>query len=574
MDRWKQQEAFAVKWVSASCAVIVFAIVTTLLSSFSTAFASTYVVYIPLDSPIYDELDALNGLGFLDTYLDEIKPISRVEAARLTLEAEANFAEGTAPPDGLARDLVRELRDQLHQEVQWLQANAEDNPPTMLQPADRLEAQYIYSRGGTQFWQTSTNNSSGLTAREGTPLLPNNDGIPTGSGSNEVVRWGAWGGAGGFLTAYGEGAVTGPFTYTPSGTSRIRALDAEAVLGLGNWAVSFGQEEMWWGTGHFGALSQSDNASPFPALRVQTIHPFLLPSVFRYLGQFRFQGFFGQLDGDRQFAHPWIDGQILSFKPLPNFEIGADHTIQFGGRGNNNYSWQGFIGKATGFNTGNAYVSNTHSRGGIFLKLRFPSLRGLVIYQEQLGEDNLTDEARPIGRLLPFLSVSYQGGFYLPRLTADGRTDCRFEYTITQPGYSSHGDSLYYSYNDNLMGDALGPNASELDFQFGRWFNTLTKGSLDLFLTDHAPKVLGNQFYPATIYGTGLSRERSIGFAFDLLSIPQKAYMRPDLLSFARGRVGLEYVNHLAYGPSNSIRAVVSLTLGLSPTGGRSLVWQ
>ncbi len=76
-------------------------------------------------------------------------------------------------------------------------------------------------------------------------------------------------------------AVTGPIANTPYGTSRIRALDAEAVLSLGNFAWSFGQEEMWWGTGHFGALSQSDNASPFPALRVQNIHPIILPWVFR-----------------------------------------------------------------------------------------------------------------------------------------------------------------------------------------------------------------------------------------------------------------------------------------------------
>ena len=42
------------------------------------AQASTYAVYIPLDSPIYKELDTLNGLGLLYSYLDTIKPISRV----------------------------------------------------------------------------------------------------------------------------------------------------------------------------------------------------------------------------------------------------------------------------------------------------------------------------------------------------------------------------------------------------------------------------------------------------------------------------------------------------------------
>ena len=70
------------------------------------ATASTYVVYLPLDSPIYEELDTLNSLGYLDDYLDEIKPISRIEAARLTIEAQAHIADSSRP-DQIARDIVR-----------------------------------------------------------------------------------------------------------------------------------------------------------------------------------------------------------------------------------------------------------------------------------------------------------------------------------------------------------------------------------------------------------------------------------------------------------------------------------
>ena len=118
-------------------------------------------------------------------------------------------------------------------------------------------------------------------------------------------------------------------------------------MSLGNWAVSFGQEEMWWGTGHFYAAAQSDNADPIPGFRLQNVHPFILPGFFRYLGQFRLQVFFGRLDAGRQaikqpngkfitFARPFIDGQILSFRTLPNFEWGITHAIMFGGAGNSN----------------------------------------------------------------------------------------------------------------------------------------------------------------------------------------------------------------------------------------------
>ena len=139
--------------------------------------ASTYVVFLPLDSPIYDELDTLNSLGYLDDYLDEIKPISRIEAARLTIEARSRFSEARHP-DTIAREIIGDLRDQLREEVGLLESNNEDNPPTAtLHPLDRAELQYIYSHGPQRFWRGAGGNQ--LKADEGTPLLPNNDGIAT-----------------------------------------------------------------------------------------------------------------------------------------------------------------------------------------------------------------------------------------------------------------------------------------------------------------------------------------------------------------------------------------------------------
>jgi Capsule assembly protein Wzi len=139
------------------------------------------------------------------------------------------------------------------------------------------------------FWDSGGKDSKILLqATEGTPLLPNNDGIATGAGSNEVLRWSGWAGFGGFLTGYGELEASGPLTRSLSDKSRVLPLNAEAVASIGNLSLSIGQEEMWWGIGHFAALSQSNNTSPFPAVRAQNIHPKLLPGFLRYLGQFRY----------------------------------------------------------------------------------------------------------------------------------------------------------------------------------------------------------------------------------------------------------------------------------------------
>jgi hypothetical protein len=541
------------------------------------ASASTYVVFLPLDSPLYDEFDTLNSLGYLDDYLDEIKPISRIEAARLTIEAQSHLADA-ANPDSIAREIVRDLRDQLREEIGWIQSNNENNPPTaMLDPIDRAELQYIYSRGPERFWRGSGGNI--LKADEGTPLLPNNDGIATAPASNEVARWGAWGGVGGFLSAYGEAAIAGPLGHQPPNTERVRPLGAETVADLGNWAFSFGQGEMWWGTGHFSALGQSDNADPIPGFRLQNVHPKLLPGFLRYLGQFRMQVFFGRLDAGRvpsqasatspvvSFARPFIDGQILSFRTLPNFEWGITHTIMFGGHGNSNYGWTGFVGRATGFNTGSASTGNTNSQGGVFLRMRFPLLRDSILYVQTLGEDNLSAEVRPIGGIFPWLAVSYQGGYYLPRLTRDGRTDFRFEWKINEPNYQTHSDALYWVYSDRFMDDPLGPNASQIDFQVGRWFANLTKGSADLFFSDRAPKTAENHFVPTQFYGppSSLHHERSVGIAFDLLTIPQIPRLRDDVLTFGRTHLAMEYSEHMNYGPPGAFRGVVSISIGIKP---------
>ncbi|HZC47336.1 MAG TPA: capsule assembly Wzi family protein, partial [Candidatus Acidoferrum sp.] len=233
------------------------------------ARASTYAAYIPLDSSIYDELATLNDLGLADSYLAEIQPISRVEAARIVVEAESKLSE-MQQQNQLARSVIAELRMQLPDEVQWIEQDHEDNLPTMIHPIERVEGEYIQSQGKRRMLDSG---KSGINFQEGTPLLPNNDYLSTDQGSNEVLRWSGWGGAGGFITGYGEGALAGPLTDSPSQASRARVLTGAVVVSLGNTAISFGQEEMSWGVGHYNQLSQSNNGQPFPALRLQNIHP-------------------------------------------------------------------------------------------------------------------------------------------------------------------------------------------------------------------------------------------------------------------------------------------------------------
>ncbi len=488
-------------------------------------------------------------------------------AARLTIEAAGKLND-SGHYEPLARAAVRTLAQQLREEISWLRHDAEDDQPTMVEPIDRIEGEYIYSAGQSRYWKVNQN--SQIFTQEQTPLLPYNDGLPTSSGSNEILRAGGWAGFAGFLTGYGEGAVAGPVTKGVPNVSRAQLLGSEVVASFGNVAISFGQHERWWGTGYFAPLSQGDNAMPFWGLTIDNIHPSYMPGFLRYLGPSRRELFIGQGDGDKYWTHPWIIGHNIVFKPLPWFELGATRAIMLGGAHNDNYNFMGFLGKATGINTGSISSGQTNSRGGFYLKFYFPGLRNTQIYQEMLGEDNLTKEIPGIGRFMPFLAVSYQGGVYVPRLTKDGLTDFRFEYTILETNYSTHADPLYWTYEGQLMGDALGPNATEVDLQIGRWLEHSHKISLRFFYTEQAPGYAGDQSYPFKFYPYALSKEHSAGAMLDLSSLPTSLkrlkQLHPDFLGDWHAKIAIEYASNLNYqAGAHSFRTMIFLSTSVMP---------
>jgi hypothetical protein len=450
----------------------------------------------------------------------------------------------------------------LPDEVQWIEQDREDNLPTMFHPVDRIEAQYVLSEGTRQQLETG---AKGLDYQEGTPLLPNNDNLPTASGSNEVLRWSGWAGIGGFVTGYGEGALAGPLSDSPSQASRAQLMTGAMVVSLGNTAISFGQEETSWGVSHYNQLSQSANAQPFPALRIQNIHPGHLPGILRYLGLYRYQAFLGQLNSGRTFSRPWLSGHVITFRTLPFFEWGIDHAIMFGGSGNSNYGPAGFLGRLTGVDTGNPHQGNTNTRFGLFAKTYFSRLRNTQLYGELLAEDFFRLGGNSDIKL-PFKGPSYTGGLYCPQVTLDGRTTARFEYALTDKEYSVHNDSLYWSYNNALMGSSLGPGAWQVNFELDRWVNLESRVGVDTFYTRQQAIALPN-YQPPT-----RNTETGYGVSLDFMHLPIEIQPLADSLGEMKARAGLEYVSDINATNDNTLRALLQLSFAFNPSWG-GFVW-
>jgi hypothetical protein len=113
------------------------------------------------------------------------------------------------------------------------------------------------------------------------------------------------------------------------------SLDGSYISKLwGNWAITAGAIERWWGPSWESALLLSNAALPVPSISIQrnTSEPFDI-ALLRWLGPWQFVGYVGQLDGDRIVENAKLVGGRFNFRPLRWLELGISRSAQWGGEG-------------------------------------------------------------------------------------------------------------------------------------------------------------------------------------------------------------------------------------------------
>ncbi|RMG89314.1 MAG: capsule assembly Wzi family protein [Chloroflexi bacterium] len=180
----------------------------------------------------------------------------------------------------------------------------------------------------------------------------------------------------------------------PSDGDRIR-FDGSYIAGtFGNWILSFGAQDRWWGPGWDGSLILSTSARPVPGFgfqRKQSL-PFQWP-VLRLLGPWRLEGFVGQMEGDRFVSHAKFLGMRFSFRPVKDLEVGLSRTAQWGGEGRPE-DLESFFNLMIGRdnrNSGGINVANEPGNqvAGVDWRWRVPLFRSAnyAIYGQIIGED-------------------------------------------------------------------------------------------------------------------------------------------------------------------------------------------
>lgn len=441
---------------------------------------------IPLDSPIYSYLDKLSGFGLIQSDIKGIRPYSRAEAARLYREAEENLprlGEGELP---LATGLMERLEELLPREI-YLHREPDQVLLLDVDLVSRARARYVYLDGRARNYNRLSVDPGHQGAfgflggdlrpfgpgivhtsgTEGTPLFENNEGVIYRAGSNGDFRFDTEA----YISRYFSALVEPMLLLRPQG-GKFELEKVYGKLGGGGLELQVGRDANWFGPGYRGNTVLTDNAKNFDFVKVSSPEPLDVDWVKRWIGGVKYTLFVSRFDktgaGTPDERQPWMLGAKLSLKPVSWCEIGANYARQSGG--------PGFSGPSDSFVGGG---QNDHVNGiaGLDLRLRFPWLRNAEFYVEYSGEDNA-------GGVWPIVE-SYVTGFYIPRLTASGRDDLRFEFFWgSEMLYADWDFPEGYVYHGMTPGHSQGTAAEDFFVRYSHWFSARNNLALEYFHTE------------------------------------------------------------------------------------------
>jgi membrane-associated phospholipid phosphatase len=546
--------------------------------------------YVPLDSWIYPALDRLIGMGMIESGFSGARPWTRSECARLLAEASDRVDGGPAAAQRTYQFLDAEFKDELEGASAPFRARIESVYTRVTEIAGEPLTD------GYDFGQT----------------LINDFGRPYERGLNSVTGFSAWTTAGRwvayvraeyqqspsapplsasarlFIANVDPIPVPPPDTPTPS-IHQLKLLDAYVGLNFNNWQVTFGQQSLSWGQGVGGSLDLSNNAPPIKMFRINRITPLELPRFLRWLGPMRTEFFLGQLTGHEfilspsglvgqygQFLNPqpFIHGQLISFKPTPNFEFAFYRTTIFGGEGYP-FTWHALATSL--FTTGNSPAGSADKPGkrtsGLNFSYRLPYLRDwLTLYA-----DGLTyDEFSPIA----YVDVSaWHAGLYLSHFPGVSRLDIRVEgvYTDIPGGTGSNTKNpgtFYqnrtwlngYTNNGDLIGSWIGRGGQGAQVWTNYWFSP--RNRLQLFFRHQK---VSQEFIPGggSLTDVGVSTDYSLRSNLSLsISVQDERWLVPVIQPNAAHNVTASI--GITFEPQKILRSSQADTAGTPPAkGGR-----
>ncbi|MEW6741396.1 MAG: capsule assembly Wzi family protein [Planctomycetota bacterium] len=321
-------------------------------------------VDVPADRAIYDLLDDLARAGALPSRVAGVKPLPRLEIARL-LEEAARLAPRSSLSSVL-RERLEHARGRFETDITIYRKGLEGI--SMVRPVDELRLNVRQDGAHREFER-----DGGRAFDEGLMAFASVDAyghLPPGVSFmvQPEARWER-------LFDTGEG---------DRGAS-VHLMESYARLSFLGLDLTAGREALRWGQGHHDTLILSDNAEPLNLARLATNYTSL-----SLLGPMRAELFLARLENDRDYPHTLLGGMKLNFKPWPFIELGLSRTFQFGGEGRSIPMGEILFPSTSTENVQENREEDDPSNqlAGFDWRLQPGGwLGGLVLYGEAIGED-------------------------------------------------------------------------------------------------------------------------------------------------------------------------------------------
>jgi capsule assembly protein Wzi len=257
--------------------------------------------------------------------------------------------------------------------------------------------------------------------------------------------------------------LQGTVVADPDDDKQFRADGSYLGVNVGNFMISAGFMERWWGPGWDGSLILSTNARPIPSITVERNYTDPFKSRWlSWIGPWRASVALGEMES-HDVAVPNVKflAARVNFKPRPWLELGLTRTAQFCG-GDRPCDWDTFTDMLFGRDNIEEGQDPSEEPGnqlaGYDMRLRSPwKALPVAVFTQWIGEDEAGSmPSRFIGQFgLEFWGASPLGGYRLRAEYSD--TACNF--TSESPYFNlAYRHYIYpqgYAYRGRIIGHSL-----------------------------------------------------------------------------------------------------------------------
>ncbi len=248
----------------------------------------------------------------------------------------------------------------------------------------------------------------------------------------------------------------------PDDDKTLRADGSYIGVNIGNFMISAGFMDRWWGPGWDGSLVLSTNARPIPSLTLERNYtdPFKTP-LLSWLGPWRASIAVGEMEGhDVPVKNIRFLAARVNVRPLPWLELGVTRTAQWCGD-DRDCGWSTFTDMLIGRDNQDDPLASDepgNQMAGYDMRLRSPwRALPLVFYTQWIGEDEAGGlPSKFLGLLgLETWASTAAGSLRVHAEYAD--TACTF--TRQEPDFNcGYRNSLYpqgYTYRGRVIGHSM-----------------------------------------------------------------------------------------------------------------------